>query len=118
MTAVYEFEINPIAPVGYEPDPRKWWQKARDFLLRRQYVPAPIYPAGAQSVLLETEHGRVYMPAAFITQKDSGGWRELGYTTEEGITASAGFSQSMEFTFLSEINYDVLDEVFGKGCRQ
>src|SRR5690606_20239780 len=50
----YELEIQPTAPIGYEPDTRTRWQKLKDWVLRREYEPTPIYPENTQALFIET----------------------------------------------------------------
>src|SRR5690606_1489613 len=50
----YELEIQPTAPTGYEPDTRTRWQKLKDWVLRREYEPTPIYTENTQALFIET----------------------------------------------------------------
>jgi len=47
------------------------WQKLKDWVRRREYLADPIYPEGTRSVVLDTAEGRIYIPAAVITEKEA-----------------------------------------------
>ena len=66
-----EYDITPVSPIGYRPDTRSMWQKLKDWVRRREYLADPIYPEGTRSVVLDTAEGRIYIPAAVITEKEA-----------------------------------------------
>jgi len=88
--STYEFEIRPVAPIGYEPDPRSRWRRLKDRFLRRKFTPTPIYPAGTRALTLKSADGArlTYFPAVQVIPKPAplDGWKELGYTNPDGLT--------------------------------